>query len=168
MFRCRKGRRSGSDGLFFCRHACVPGESLPDRARAESAQTSAVILPRFRRLPARTCLAPTGFRLRALRKNSAYVLYYLTIMAKHCIILLRGRLFRHSGICHQTHVTEGIMNNISRCHFLTLGCCAAGVSFFPSLVSPAQAATLSTAEVNRLFQKPGAEKKAQSAGRMDS
>ncbi len=52
------------------------------------------------------------------------------------------------------------MNNISRRRFLALGCCAAGASLFPSLVPPAQAATLSTAEVNRLFQKLGAEKKA--------
>ena len=55
------------------------------------------------------------------------------------------------------------MNSISRRTFLAFGCCAAGVALCSSLVAPAKAAVLDTAEVNRLFAELGAKKKAPAA-----
>lgn len=55
------------------------------------------------------------------------------------------------------------MNSISRRTFLAFGCCAAGAALCSSLVAPAKAAVLDTAEVNRLFAELGAKKKAPAA-----
>ncbi len=55
------------------------------------------------------------------------------------------------------------MFSMSRRKFLAFGCCAAGAALCPTFASPANAAVLTTAEVNRLFRELGASRKAPQA-----
>lgn len=49
--------------------------------------------------------------------------------------------------------------NMSRRHFLTLSCCAAGAALCPAFTASAAAADMNSSEVSRLFQEFGATKR---------